>query len=126
MSRSKTSQYHGVCLDKNKYKWKAQIYFKGVNKHLGNFCDEKAAALAYDKAAFDCGKLKCLNFPELATETETVDRGTETKNDAMRVCDPQRESATNEPAETLEECINRFSILANSGNILAQFILETF
>jgi hypothetical protein len=71
---SKTSKYRGVCLNKNK--WKAQINFKGVNKHLGTFCDEKAAARAYDKAAFDRGKLKCLNFPQ-ATETETVDRDNE-------------------------------------------------
>jgi hypothetical protein len=127
---SKTSKYRGVCLNKNK--WKAQINFKGVNKHLGTFCDEKAAARAYDKAAFDRGKLKCLNFPELATE-ETVDRG---KLVSVRTNELFRRIGAFQANETETEDLRRGSVdreeyfdmfrsLENSGNILAQLIAET-
>lgn len=42
-----SSKYVGVSWHKNIKKWRAYIYIKGKNKHLGYFTDEKEAAQAY-------------------------------------------------------------------------------
>jgi hypothetical protein len=57
-----TSRFRGVCWEKASRKWRAQMYKDGVQKFLGNFEDEEAAARAYDEAAMECGQLGRLNF----------------------------------------------------------------
>jgi hypothetical protein len=52
-------------------KWKAQLYVQGVQKLLGYFDDEEAAAWAYDKAAIEHGLLDRLNF-EYDPEAEAL------------------------------------------------------
>ncbi len=42
-----TSKYIGVCWNKNRNKWKAQIDINGMNKHLGHFNTELEAHEAY-------------------------------------------------------------------------------
>ena len=44
-----SSQYKGVCWDKQKNKWKANIAIDGKSKHLGQFDTEEEAAEAYKK-----------------------------------------------------------------------------
>ena len=46
----KTSQYPGVCLDKRRNKWIAQIQINGANKFLGYFTSEINAFNTYRKA----------------------------------------------------------------------------
>lgn len=49
--RSSTSAFKGVSWQTGKKCWVAQIRVAGVNRHLGYFNDERAAARAYDAAA---------------------------------------------------------------------------
>jgi hypothetical protein len=46
-----TSKYKGVHWVTRRSKWQAKIYVNGLDKFLGYFHDEKAAAIAYNKAA---------------------------------------------------------------------------
>ena len=49
-SKDKTnvsSKYTGVCWDKHRSKWIAQIYINGKHKFLGRFSSEKSASNAY-------------------------------------------------------------------------------
>ena len=48
--KRKTSKYTGVCWDKCKRKWRAYIKVNGVDKNLGRYKCELAAATAYQKA----------------------------------------------------------------------------
>ena len=45
-----TSNYKGVCYDKNRNKWMAQIKLNGKKKHLGRFANEIDASNAYQNA----------------------------------------------------------------------------
>jgi len=49
--RPGTSRYTGVCWDRSKGVWKAQINARGVFRHLGYFTSEEDAARAYNAAA---------------------------------------------------------------------------
>ena len=49
--KNTTSVYKGVCFDKSKNKWRAQINHNGQLIHLGYFLDEVEAGLAYDLKA---------------------------------------------------------------------------
>lgn len=57
------SRYKGVCWNKGKGKWMAQISQRSKQKYLGLFESENAAALAYDVAANEIhGEFAALNF----------------------------------------------------------------
>ncbi len=49
--RPTTSQYKGVHFDAKRQRWIAQITIGGVQRKIGRFRDEMAAAAAYDVAA---------------------------------------------------------------------------
>ena len=53
--RGGTSRFRGVCWNKNKGKWVAQITHNRVHKGLGYFTSEEEAALAYNYAALNAG-----------------------------------------------------------------------
>jgi len=60
-----SSRYKGVYWSKRYKKWRARICFNGRRIHLGNFFDEKKAALAYDNKAVELfGEFAYLNFPQ--------------------------------------------------------------
>lgn len=62
LPREKTSRYKGVWLDKKSNKWQAAIRYNNKRKSLGNFHDEKEAALVYNEAAKRYHKeFACLN-----------------------------------------------------------------
>jgi len=69
-TRTKSSQYKGVCLLKNR-RWQAQIKVNGKPIWLGSFRDEKNAARAYNRAALrHFGEFACLN--DIAEAREAV------------------------------------------------------
>lgn len=51
--RGITSKYKGVCWDKERGKWKAQILHKSKEIHIGRFYNEIEAANAYNQAALE-------------------------------------------------------------------------
>uniref|UniRef100_A0A7S3PF81 AP2/ERF domain-containing protein n=1 Tax=Aplanochytrium stocchinoi TaxID=215587 RepID=A0A7S3PF81_9STRA len=66
-SFSGSSRYKGVCWNKRKQKWRARFSSKGKREFLGDWDDERKAALAYDKRVRESFQ-NCperLNFPEL-------------------------------------------------------------
>ncbi|MGD9109599.1 MAG: AP2 domain-containing protein [Phycisphaerales bacterium] len=61
--RSYSSKYKGVTFSKKLKKWRAEICFNGIKKHLGYYEDEVAAAKEYDRAAMKYhGRFARLNF----------------------------------------------------------------
>jgi hypothetical protein len=62
---TKTSQYVGVFLRRDRGKWVAKIGFRNKQYNLGNYDVEEDAALAYDKKALKLyGETARLNFPK--------------------------------------------------------------
>ena len=61
---SKGSKYTGVSLDRDGQKWRVRIVIDGESRFLGYYDDEKAAAMAFDKAARKHrGQFAFQNFP---------------------------------------------------------------
>jgi hypothetical protein len=61
--RGSLSEFKGVCWDKSRNKWKAQIHIDGKLNFLGYFDKEEDAARAYDEAAAkNFGDFAKLNF----------------------------------------------------------------
>ena len=61
----RSSKYKGVFWENSCNRWRVQIRFEGVRKHVGVFKDEIAAAEAYDKFARKLhGEFACVNFPK--------------------------------------------------------------
>ena len=60
---TKTSLYKGVCWDKSRNKWRANVGYNGKKIHLGRFENELESAKAYDDKAKELfGEYAYLNF----------------------------------------------------------------
>lgn len=58
-----TSRYKGVCWDKVKRRWVAQICYQNHMIHIGYYDYEEDAAIAYDDMAIKLfGEFACLNY----------------------------------------------------------------
>jgi hypothetical protein len=53
-------------------RWIAQIRYDGKNHYLGCFGTKQEAALAYDRAARQCGKDKPLNYESIEAAGEAA------------------------------------------------------
>jgi hypothetical protein len=63
--KNTTSQYVGVCLDKQRGQWEVRIIYRGKRIWIGRFNTEIEAARAHDAAAKKYhGEFARLNFPE--------------------------------------------------------------
>jgi hypothetical protein len=62
--QKKSSRFRGVYWNAPTRKWRARLRVQGVQKSLGSFDDEEAAARACDKAAIEGGLLDQLNFDD--------------------------------------------------------------
>ena len=62
-----SSKFKGACFNRNR--WKSAIEICGIGVHIGNFLNERDAALAYDRAAiFAFGEFARPNFPASVSE----------------------------------------------------------
>ncbi len=66
LQKDVTSKYKGVCWNKKRNKWTAEIRKDGKKHYLGCFDSEIEAAKVYDKRATELfGEFAYLNFPEI-------------------------------------------------------------
>jgi len=64
------SRYKGVCWEKRRNKWRAEIMLEGRHIDIGCFADEVEAARAYDKKAKELfGEFAYLNFANFTAES---------------------------------------------------------
>jgi hypothetical protein len=65
-----SSKYRGVCYHKHIRKWRVEIHYNRIRRHLGYFDNEEDAARAYDEAAkIYHGEFAVLNFPDESNRT---------------------------------------------------------
>jgi hypothetical protein len=64
------SGFYGVCAQKKR--WKATICYDSKEHGLGTFDTKQEAALAYDRAARQCGKDKPLNYESIRAAEEAA------------------------------------------------------
>jgi hypothetical protein len=64
------SGFYGVIASGKK--WQAQICYDGMTHYLGTFDTKQEAALAYDRAARQCGKDKPQNYESIAAAEEAA------------------------------------------------------
>jgi hypothetical protein len=67
---ARTSGFLGVTAHRKK--WQARISYGGKLRHLGTFGTAEEAALAYDKAARQCGETKQMNYESLEAAEEAA------------------------------------------------------
>ena len=68
-----TSTYKGVTWNKRANKWTVQIMFNYKNIYMGDFRDEREAAIAYDEKAIELfGEYAKLNFGEIKDTPSTA------------------------------------------------------
>jgi hypothetical protein len=65
-----SSGFHGVSA-KGK-RWAARIRYGGKQHHIGCFDTKQEAALAYDRAARQCGEDKSLNYESIEAAEEAA------------------------------------------------------
>jgi hypothetical protein len=64
------SGYYGVYAIRKR--WKAEIYYGGEKHYLGTFATKQEAALAYDRAARECGEENPLNYDSIKAAEEAA------------------------------------------------------
>jgi hypothetical protein len=80
-TETKTSKYKGVSFVPKTQKWRAQIKYNGISKHLGYFENEEDAARAYDEAAKEYhGEFAVLNFNLSHQGTKTLSKKIKCEN----------------------------------------------
>jgi len=82
-TETKTSKYKGVSFVPKTQKWRAQIKYNGISKHLGYFENEEDAARTYDEAAKEYhGEFAVLNFPQ---QSPSVSAGSKINNEKLKI-----------------------------------------
>jgi hypothetical protein len=64
------SGFYGV--NANKKRWNAKIRYDNKEHYLGTFDTKQEAALAYDRAARQCGEDKLLNYESIKAAEEAA------------------------------------------------------
>jgi hypothetical protein len=65
-----SSGFYGVYA--NGKRWSARIRYDSKQHHLGSFDTKQEAALAYDRAARQCGEDKSLNYESIEAAEEAA------------------------------------------------------
>lgn len=71
-SPGSSSKYVGVCWEKGRSRWKANLRFNRKLINGGYFIYEHFAALAYDVLARATGEVKAFNFPDICLTMDEI------------------------------------------------------